>query len=131
MNDAFIVGGFERQAKQPRDRNRAIDRQPSLGGDEVVKILAIHVGHGDELQATHISEIVYAQDVFVRYLAREQQLLLQPLHGNRISGQFGLHQLQSHLPADVAVVRFINLAHAAFTQQRLDAIAGSKLAAGR
>ena len=81
MDDAFVVGGLKRQAKQPRNRHRAINGQPSLRGHEAVEILAIHISHRDELQTAHIAQIVNAQNVFVRYLTGQQQLLLQPLHG--------------------------------------------------
>jgi len=81
MDDTFSVGGGEGLRDLAADRDGTIERQPALAAEDAVQILAIHEGHGDELEAVDFSQVVDAENVLVRDLRPEQQLLLEPLNG--------------------------------------------------
>ena len=81
VDDAFGVRGGERVGDLPRDRDGALDRQPAFAAQDAVQILAVHEGHRDELEALDFAQVVDAEDVLVRDLRAEEQLLLEPLDG--------------------------------------------------
>ena len=67
----------------------------------------------------------------MRYLAGEQQLLLEALHGLGAGGKFGTDQFERDGAAEFGVVGFVDRTHAAFTEQGLDAVAGAESRARR
>ena len=95
-----------------------------------MQILAVHEGHRDELETLDLAQIVDAEDVLVRDLRPEEQLLLEPLDGGRIGHEPGANDLDRDHPVELAVVGLVDAAHAAFAEQGLDVVAGAQLRAG-
>ena len=87
MHHAFGVCRGERLGDLPRDTSRAIERQAAFAAQDRVQVLAVDVGHRDELQALDVAQVVNPEDVLVRNLRAEQQLLFEALHSGRIGHQ--------------------------------------------
>ena len=86
--------------------------------------------HRDVLDAVGLTQIVNAEDVLVRDLPREQQLLLEaPLEVDADAGirqHLGPDHLERDRDAELLVLRLVDRAHAADAQQPLDAVATGK-----
>ena len=102
-------------------------RQLALALEDGGQVLALEERHRDVLEAVDLADVVDADDVLVRDLAGEQQLLLEPLlehaGGQRIGGHFGTDGLQRHRDAELGVPGLVDGAHAARAQQLDDVIA--------
>ena len=83
MDDARLVRGFEAAGDLPGEKQRARNRQLAVSVQHGREIVALHVRHRDVLDAVDLAEVVNADDVLVRDLAREQQLVLESLFGLR------------------------------------------------
>src|SRR2546427_945509 len=98
------------------------------------EIGALDVWHRDVLHAFDVAEIVNADDVLVRDLAREQQLLLElPLDLRRrvrVDGGVGADQLQGDRDAELRVPGVVDRAHAADPEQPDDVITGAEYLTG-
>ena len=64
-----------------------IDRQAAWSCKDACQVSALNQGHGDVLNAIAIAEVMYAEDVLMRDLAGQQNLLLETLHVLRIAGE--------------------------------------------
>ena len=94
------------------------------------EIGALDVRHRDVLDAVDLAEVVNADDVLVRDLAREQQLALEAaldFRGRRrIRHHLGPNHLDRDRDAELRVPRLIDRAHAADAEQPDDVIARAK-----
>ncbi len=89
VDHALVVGRFEGGAQLASEFKGAVKGQSSFLVDQAGEIAAFDEGHGDELDAADVAEIVDTQDILLRDLAGEQELLFEALHGLRIGGQLG------------------------------------------
>ena len=96
-----------------------------------MKVLALDIGHGDELYFSDLSHIVNAENVLMRNFAGEKQFLFEAAEG------FGIahHPLTDDFDRDQAikilVISLINAAHTALPEEGFNAVAGTKIAARR
>ena len=123
MDHAFGVCRGERLRHLPGDADRARQRQAAFAAEDRVQVLAVHVGHRDELQALDVAEVVNPEDVLVRDLRAEQQLLLEALHGGGVGDEAGPDDLDGDVAIELAVVRLVDAAHPAFAEGVLDVVA--------
>ena len=126
VDDALVVGSFEGGAHLAGEFEGAVEGEASFVVDQAGKIAAFDEGHGDELDAADVAQIVYAEDVLLRDLAGQQELLFEALHGLRIGGQLGTDEFEGDGAAEFVVVGLVDGAHAAFAEQGLDAVAGAE-----
>ena len=93
----------------------------------VARSAPVDVRHRDVLDAVDLAEIVDADDVLVRDLARQQQLALEPpfdVAGHaRILGDLRADHLDRNGLTELVVPRLIDRAHAAHAEQADDVIA--------
>ena len=82
-----------------------------------MEVLALQVLHRDELGFPGFANIEDADDVAVRHLAREDQLLLEALQDLRVIGQFRLDYLERNFSPQFDVSSLVYGAHAAFAEQ--------------
>ena len=129
VDHAFVMCRFECGAQLAREFEGAVEGQASFLVDQAGEIAAFDEGHGDELDAANVAEIVDAQDVLLRDLAGEQELLFEALHGLRIRGQLRADQFQRDGAAELGVVGLVDRAHSAFAEQRFDAVASAECGA--
>src|SRR5579872_5577793 len=116
MDYSLAVGCFQ----APADLLKNVDclghgQFPALD-QQAFQVPAFDVVHGDELAPVGHPEIEDPDNVLVRDLARQNQLLLETPQYLRISGQVGANHLQGHEPVEFAISSFINGAHAALAQ---------------
>ena len=76
MHDAGVVRGLQARGDLPGERHDLRDRQALLAQDRR-QVAALDVRHRDVLDAVDLAEVVNADDVLVRDLTREEQLLLE------------------------------------------------------
>ena len=101
----------------------------ALARKDGAQVLTFDELHGDELHAFGFAQVVNANDVLVRDLARQDQFLLEARENSRIAGKVGPNYLQSDRAIDFEIVRFVDRAHAAHAQQCLDFVAAAEHAA--
>ncbi len=77
MDHAFGMRGGEGLGNLLRELQDAIHRHLGIVADDVLQVLALDEGHGNETQAADIAHVVNAQNIFVRNLAGENQFLLE------------------------------------------------------
>src|SRR5580692_5117210 len=92
--------------------------------------MAFHISHGDEFRAADFSHIVDAKDVLVGDLAGENELLLESLQGVCLAHRTLANYLERHHTIEILVIRFVNAAHPALTEQRFNAVSRPKVAPG-
>jgi hypothetical protein len=119
----------ERLGDLTPDRHCPIDRQPAFAAQDAVQILAVHESHREELETFDFAKIVDAEDVLVRDLRPEEQLLFEPLYCGSIGHEPGANDLDRDHPVEFAIVGLVDAAHAAFAEQGLDVVAGAQLRA--
>ena len=56
--------------------------------DQGTQVLTLNKLHGDELHAVGFAQVVNANDILVRDLRRQEELLLESRQNRRIAGQF-------------------------------------------
>ena len=107
-----------------------LHRHPAFALEDRRESGAFDERHRDVLDAVDLSEIVNADDVLVRDLARQQQLLLEaPFEVSRrvgIARGFRPDHLQRDGDAEAFVPRLIHGAHSADSEQLDDVIAVSE-----
>ena len=111
----------ERASLSTRSTGNLPSRLRTLG-----EVLALQVRHGDVLHAVQFADVVHADDVLVRDLARQQEFLLEPPVEQprrlRIGGEFLAHRLDRHGDAQLVVQGLVDRAHAARAEQLDDVI---------
>ena len=130
VHHALTVRGLERLGDLAADADRAVDREASFPAEGRVEVLAVHERHGDELQPADVSEIVDAQDVAVRHLRAEQQLLLEALQDAGLVEEHGTNDLDGDGAIELAVARAEHRPHAALAEDGLDAVARPEVGPG-
>ena len=98
--------------------------------DEGAKVDAFDVLHGDELHAVGFAEVVDADDVAVRDLGGEDELLLEALNDGGVAGVFAADGLERNDAIQLDVARLVDGSHAALAEQREDFIALAEDVAG-
>src|SRR5262249_44277721 len=109
------MSGFEREADLLDNFDRSFGRELTLLGQQGLEVAALDEFHGDELDAVGFAQIENADHVAVRYLARQDELLLEALQNFRQSGQFGTDHFESHQAVEFTVAGFVYGAHAALS----------------
>ena len=128
MDDAFGMRGCEGFGDLPREIQNAVHRHLGIVVDDVLQILALDEGHGNETQAADIAHIVNAQDIFVRDLAGENQFLLEALQRVGLSDGAFTHHLDGDRAVQFLVVSFVHAAHSALAEQRVNSVARTEIA---
>ena len=121
-----VVRRFQGHANLLHHANGLFGGKFSLLGDDIFEVLAFDKLHGDELDAVGLPEIENANHVFVGYLPRENQLLLEAVKNFRIDGKFRANDFQRDEAVHFAVARFIHSAHAALAEELQDFVARSE-----
>ena len=102
----------------------------SFAAEDGRQLLALDERHGDELDAVDLAELVNADDVLVRDLARQQELLLEAALEHRgrrgVRGHFRPDHLERDDDAELGVPRLVDGPHAADAEQADDVIAGAE-----
>ena len=71
----------------------------------------------------------FTDDVFVRDLPRQDQLLLETRKNRRIAGQVGTNDLEADRAVNLEIVGLVNRTHAPHAQQCLDFVTPTEHAA--
>ena len=77
MHHTGFVCGLQPAHDRPRDAQHAQNRQLAVAREDRREIVPLDVWHRDVLDAVNLAEVVDADDVLVRDLARQQQLALE------------------------------------------------------
>ena len=117
MNYTFSVGGFQSAANLEHDSGRLLGRKLALFNQQLTEVPALHEVHGDELDSVGLSEIINANDVFMRDLAGENQFLLEAAEDFRIFREFRADELERNNAVEFLVARLVYCAHAALSEQ--------------
>ena len=122
MNDALLVGRFERVGDLPRDRDRVGEQEWPLA-DSIGERRTFDQLHDERAGAVHLFEAEHLRDV--RVIQRRQDLgfALEAREPIAIGRQRVWQHLDRHLPLERRVFSSIDLAHSPFAQLGEDAIA--------
>ena len=133
MYDPGLVRRGESRCHLPGDHEHAIDRQPSLALQDRGEVRSLDVRHRDVQDVVDVTEIVDADNVGVRDLAREQQLAFEALFegSGRLLVQRGVgpHDLDGHGDLEHLVPGLVHRAHAAGAEQADDVVARAEILA--
>ena len=102
------------------DRPRRLER--TLAPQQLREVAAVDVAHGDVQQSVGVTGLVDRDDPGVVDRRGQVRLALEARPEARIARELGREQLQRDLPAEPQVRRPIHDAHAAPTEELLDAI---------
>ncbi len=102
-------------------------RELALRLQDVMEVGAIDEGHRNELRPSNIAQIVNAENVPVRNLAGQQQLLLEALHGFRMNHQFGADKFERDGAVQIQIVGLVDSTHASLAEKLFDTVAGTKI----
>src|SRR5215203_5785649 len=98
------------------------------------EIGAVDERHRQILDAVDLAEIVNADDVAMRDLARQQELLLEPaldfVRGRAVAPGVDFDYFQRDRHIELAVVRFVDGPHAAHSKKAKNLVARSELLTG-
>ena len=126
MNHADSVRRFKRLAYLLDDLDGLFGGKLPAQMDEGAQVFTLDVLHSDELHALGFAQVVDADDVAVRDLRGEDQLLLEALDDCGVSGVFAADRLEGDGAVQLDVPGFVDGAHAAFAEQRDDFVALSE-----
>src|SRR5229473_39136 len=121
VNDALAVRRVQRighlnpQTTQNIRRNRP-------AADTMFQCYALEKLHGDEASAALLADFVNGADVGVIQRGGGSRLAPKKFQGLRVLCQGLRQELQSHEPAQLHILRFINHAHAAAAELLYDAV---------
>src|SRR5256885_950105 len=87
-----------------------------------IQVLTLDVFHGDEAKASVFTEVVDANDILVSDLARDDDLLFEPLQYFRACGQISSNGLDGDCASELAVLGFVNRSHAALSEKFKDLV---------
>ena len=90
------------------------------------QVLTLDELHGDELDAVGFVQVVNADDVPVRDLPGQHQLLLEARQNGGIAGEVGTNDLQADHALHFHVAGFVDRAHAAHAEHFLDLVAAAE-----
>ena len=125
VHDAHLVRGAQAGHYLARQRQGPGDGQLPLRREQTRQIGAVHERHRDVLDAVDLAEVVNADDVGVRDLAREHQLALEAalelLRRQRV--RVRLDHLQRQRQRQLRIPDVIDRAHPADAEQADDLIA--------
>ena len=130
MHHAFGVCRGQRFGDLLGEFQNPIHRHLRVVANDVLQILALHVGHGNETQTRNVAHVVDAQNIFVGNFAGENQFLLETLQRVGLPDCAFAHHLDRHRAIEVLVVGLVHPAHAALPQQSFNAISRSEIAPG-
>jgi hypothetical protein len=91
------------------------------------KVAALHILHGNELQAAAFAKVVNPKDIGMCDPAGELQLLLESLQSERILARILAEDLQRDSAIEFLVVSSIDSAHTPHTENALNVITRAKV----
>ena len=86
------------------------------------EIFAVDVLHRQEAAAVGLAEIVEAADILVRHLAGDAQLVVELRRRCRVARRALGEEFQSDRMVEREILGAVHLAHAAFAEQRDEAV---------
>src|SRR5262245_34110177 len=116
MDDTFTMRAIEGPADLNDDIYRFIGGKLLLPAEQRSEILTIDVLHGDELHAVSFPQVVNANYVLMRHMARKYEFLLEALQDAGVSGQFRSNDLQGDQAIQFLIPRLVDGPHTSFTE---------------
>ncbi|HEV2764706.1 MAG TPA: hypothetical protein VGV38_17130, partial [Pyrinomonadaceae bacterium] len=123
VQHAALVHGVQARAQLPPNLHRLVGRQPPETLQDRGQLLAAHELHRKEVLPLGLADVVDAADVSVRHLPREAHLLVEARERRAVARDALGQELQRDRLLELQVVRAVDLAHAAATQEADDAVA--------
>ena len=116
-----------RRVERPRDlradlRDRPVEVEPGLVGEDRAQIPALDVAHRDEQHALDLARVVDRDDVRVLDRGGLGRFAGEPLAKRVVLGELGGQDLQRHIPVEAQVAGQVDHAHAAATDDAFDAV---------
>jgi hypothetical protein len=135
VHDADPVGGGQRGAQLHDQIELAAERQRRLvggvdGAQQVAQGPPAQELHGDEQLIAMLAEVVHPAHVGVRHPAGQPHLGAQSLPVVRVARQLRVQELEGDRLVELAVVHFIDRAHAPFAERPDDLVAAGQHLAG-
>ena len=126
MNHAFGMGRVQCTAYLLNDRNGVFGRELSVAAQDGPQILAVDVLHADETNPIRFAQVKNADDIFMRDVARENELLLEAQQDRGVRRQFRTNHLQRDQTIQFTVARFVDGTHAALSQDAQNFVASAE-----
>ncbi len=122
MNETLRVRGIERESHLGQDPHRPGRIQRAVTEDQLAKILAVHVVHGEEQEPVLFARIVDPHHIRVIDRRGYLHLPLEALAELRVLGQLGSQHLERVHTAQRDVRHAVHDPHPALPDLLLDAI---------
>jgi hypothetical protein len=116
MHKAQLAGALQGGGRLAHDRQRQRQVGRSLAGQVIPQGAALDIFQGHEVVAVRLTDRIDLHDVGVRDGGDSQGLGVEPFQAGGVGSQFGLEQLQRHLPLECLLHRQVDLAHAALAE---------------
>ena len=123
MNDAVLVRGGKPGAHLAGNLEGLVRWQVPDAAQQGGQVFAVHVLHGEELQAVGFADIEDAADVGMGNLAGDADFAVEARHGRAILGDGFRQEFQRHRLAELEVFGAIDFAHGAASGHGHDAVA--------
>ena len=96
MQHAALVRRRDARGQLPGELDRLVLRNPADAAEQRRQILAVDILHRQEAPAVGVAEVVEADDVLVRDLAGDAQLVVELRQPGIVGGDAGGQELQRH-----------------------------------
>jgi len=123
VQDAFRVRGGESGSDAAGDLDGFVVRETADAVEQASQVFAVDILHRDEVGAFPIADVVDAADVRMRDLPPEADFVVEEIELGCVLRQRGGEELERDLLAEFQIVRAVNLAHPAGSEDADDAIA--------
>src|SRR4029077_13405355 len=123
VKDAVFVGGGETGAELARNLQALVGGQPANAPEQGGQVFSIHVFHSEKNAAIGFTDVEDPADVGMRDLAGKTHFGVKALQSIFVAGKRYRQELERNGLAEFQIICAVNLAHAAFANERDDAIA--------
>src|SRR5258708_1464566 len=117
MHHALRVRRFESTAHLDRDVHLLLNAYEAALTQERAKIATLHELHRDELDTLRLPQVENPNDIFVRYLARQDQFLFEAAQNFGLVRELRANDLQRDHAIHFAVASLVDRSHTAFAQR--------------
>jgi hypothetical protein len=121
MNDAFVVGRFERIADLPGDRECLSERN-GPAPDAVAQCFAVEILHHQEVDPILAAYVVQRADVPMIQARDDSRFTIEALAHGRVGGDACGQYLNRDDASQASIPRLIDLAHSARADWRHDLV---------
>ena len=131
MQNALGMGRCQSGTKMACDVERFVGWKASDPPQQGSEIFAVDVLHGEERLAVDVAHVVHPANIGMGDPSRHPHFVAEAFQQTFVAGGFVRQKLHRDALSERQVVGAVNLAHAAFAEQRNDPVASGQKAPGK